>query len=73
MNKISQYYKLSEIKPDYHKLLLPYNVSSRKKILFNEKELELHYVNEFKIYIADNFTSKPIKGANENVQILFID
>ena len=53
MDKIKQYHKITNIKPEYHILIAPFYNPSRKRIIFNGKELELHYSNEFKMYIDE--------------------
>ena len=58
MDKITQYYKLTNIKPDYYTLNLPYYVATKKRIVFNGKELELHYVNEFGVYAETEAKAK---------------
>jgi|GEM_PF-4439142 len=61
MDKIKQYYEITNVKPDYHTLKLAYYKPSRKRILFNGKELELHYQEEFQTY-ADE---KEVFGGKE--------
>jgi hypothetical protein len=51
MDKINQYYKISQVKPEYHVLFAPYYIPSKKRIILNGKELELHYYTEFQTYI----------------------
>lgn len=51
MEKIKQYYKITNIKPEYHVLYTPFYKPSKKRILLNGKELELHYIEEFGFYI----------------------
>lgn len=67
MDKIKQYYKMTNIKPEYHVLEAPYYTPSKKRIIFNGKELELHYSNEFHTYL-DEDTFKI--GGNENKMIV---
>lgn len=50
MEKILQYYKIADIKPEYHTLYMPFYKPSKKRILFNGKELELHFDDEFQVY-----------------------
>jgi len=52
MDKIKQYHDLTEIRPDYHKLNIPLQKLSIKRVRFNKQELELHYNEEFGIYIS---------------------
>jgi len=65
MNQIYQYYKITNVKPDYYKLVSPYYNASKKRIIFNGKEVELHYSTEFKIYTEDQ--SKKIGSSELNV------
>ena len=67
MEKINQYYKITNIKPEYHILDPPYYVPSKKRIIFNGKELELHYLNEFKTYL-ENETFKIGGFVGENLE-----
>lgn len=50
MDKIKQYNIITDIKPSYQRLDLPFHRSSPLKIEFNSIELELHYVNELGIW-----------------------
>ena len=68
MDKIRQYQKLSDIKPSYHKLNIPYHKPSIKRIEFNLKELELYYSDEKEAYETEK--KKPKKGG---VEIILID
>lgn len=43
MEKIRQYYKISDIKPKYHELVMPYYKTSPSRIDINLDELELYY------------------------------
>lgn len=61
MDKLKQYYTISEIKPDYHRLLAPYNRPGQQKIKMNLAEISLYYLREFGIYIPD----KPVEGSAE--------
>lgn len=72
MEKIKQYYEISIIKPDFHKLYHPFYKPSIKRIELNNLEMLLHYSNEFKTYISDSKSEK-IKGSNEsNLLIVLI-
>jgi len=51
MDKIKQYYLITEAKPEYQTLILPFIKPSKKKIIFNKLELELQYINELGIYV----------------------
>lgn len=75
MEKINQYYKITNVKPEYHRLDPPYYKPSKKRIMFNGKELELHYLNEFKTYISDETIQdfkKSITGGSDSKKILVI-
>lgn len=71
MDKIKQYYQITNVKPEYYVLISSYFKPSRKRIIFNGKELELHYNDEFKIYLEDElhkFSRKEnLIGASEEV------
>jgi len=54
MDKIQQYYKITNVKPEYHVLYIPYHKPSKKRIVLNGNELELHYVDEFSVYVEKN-------------------
>lgn len=67
MEKIIQYYKITNIKPEYHVLHKPLYKPSRKRIILNGKELELHYLAEFGTYVNEEiFEKNKIKEHNEN-------
>lgn len=51
MNKIHQYIRITNIKPEYHILENIINKPSIKRITLNGKELELHYIDEFGAYV----------------------
>lgn len=53
MDQIRQYQKVTNVKPDYHVLRIPFDRPSKKRIIFNGKELELHYDREFGIYVEE--------------------
>jgi hypothetical protein len=80
MEKITQYLKICQVRPDYQNLFTPYQSSSRKRITFNLEEIELHYQEDFGIYlpvakqpdkVEDISTAKKgkkkVKGSNEGV------
>lgn len=51
MEKIQQYLKICQIRPDYQILVTPYHQASRKRIIFNLEETELQYQEDFGIYL----------------------
>ena len=65
MDKIRQYNKITDVKPEYYNLYIPMNKASKKKIIFNGKELELHYVKEFGTYVDDPHEFK-VGGSEKN-------
>lgn len=71
MDKIFQYYKITNVKPDYHILESPYYNSSNKRIIFNGKDLELHYSDEFHTYIEEPL-KYTVGGSEKKVIILSI-
>lgn len=77
MDKILLYQKISEIKPEYRKLHPPYVNPSASKILFNLKELDLHYLEEFGAYVTidklKEFENKGKKGGGPKKQILVVE
>lgn len=54
MDRIKQYQDLCEIRPDYHKLVMPMQKLSIKRVKFNQKELELHYNQRLKVYMPES-------------------
>lgn len=66
MEKIQQYLKINDIRPDYHRLLAPYERPSHKKIVMNLKEIELHYQKEFGIFIPA--PNPPTRGGVEEIE-----
>lgn len=69
MDKIKQYYKLTNIKPEYYALTIPYYTASKKRITFNAKELILYYLEEFGIYT--DIIEK--RGGSEKIEIFLLD
>lgn len=69
MDIIKQYYLITETKPEYHDLIAPYVKPSKKKIIFNGLELELHYNREFGMYIDAELKM----GSAEDQQITIVD
>ena len=59
MDKITQYYQITNVKPEYYVLDPPYYKASKKRIIFNGKELELHYENEFGAYVENLYKFDP--------------
>ena len=72
MDQILLYQKVTGIKPDYHKLVIPSQKPSIKKVQFTLKELELHYYEEFKAYLTVSKLKK-ITGGSENQKITVIE
>lgn len=62
MDKIIQYYKLCDIKSSYFQLIIPFLRASHKKIVLNNKEVQLYYNKEFK-----TFEVIPSKIDNQNL------
>jgi hypothetical protein len=50
MDRIRQYHKLSEVKPDYYKLEIPILKPSHKRLVFTTKELQMWLHQEFGVY-----------------------
>lgn len=72
MEKIFQYYKITNIKPEYHILNSSFIKPSKKRIYFNGKELELQYLKEFGSYITrEEIMTK--RGRNEFGKILVLE
>jgi len=69
MEVLKQYYELSDIKPKYHRVVAPFYNSSARKIQFNLKELDLHYLNQFGVYV-DVQDFQKIKGGRNNSIII---
>lgn len=45
MDKIRQYQQISEVKPEYYRLSMPYTKPTIKRIRFNLKETQMYYDN----------------------------
>lgn len=71
MDKIKQYYKICDIKPEYYNIYDQFTKPSRKKIVFNGRELELYYVNEFGTYVDEPIDYKV--GGSEKNKIICLD
>lgn len=50
MDRIHQYHKLSEVKPDYYKLEVPILRATHQRAVFTTKELDLWLQKEFDVY-----------------------
>ena len=68
METLELYQKISGIKPDYRKLTLPFLKPSIRKVQFNMKELDLHYYEEFGIYIDAEKYKKLGGGTTQPLQ-----
>lgn len=73
MDKIKQYYNITNIKPDYFELELPLYRATKKRITLNGQELELFYNDELNYYFesdSDSVESEksetPEKSYNSN-------
>jgi hypothetical protein len=73
MDYIEQYRQLIDIKPDYHKLEIPYFRASKKRFVFNTKELELWRSEEFGVFRDAPIGSRKEGSNNEKIMCLFID
>ena len=73
MDAIKQYYQLSDIRPSYHKLDKPFYQNSRKKIQFNLLEMDLHYLEEFGIYVSADEVKKITGGSSKIITVLKFD
>ena len=62
MDKIRQYYKINDIKPKYHELLMPFYKTNPAKIDINLREIELYYNKHL-----DMYEEKNIKGGEEKI------
>jgi len=71
MDIIRAYQKLSSIKPEFHKLNMPINTPSIKRINFNQQEIELYYNKEFGSYFSMSAHKKG--GFDEDSKIKVID
>lgn len=54
MDRILQYQKLTNIKPEYHQLRTPYYQTSRYRFRYNIKEISLWYSEELGIFIDED-------------------
>lgn len=50
MDQILQYQRISEVKPRYYKVSIPYYKSTMKRIKFNLKETEMYFDHEKQVY-----------------------
>ena len=64
MDTLVLYQKITDIKPPYHQLTPAHNRPSAKRVQFNLKELDLHYLEEFKSYVTADTLKK--FGGREN-------
>lgn len=72
MDNILQYHKLSNIRPPYHSLDKPYSQNSGKKIQFNLLEMDLHYLDQFGIYVSADELKKITGGRSKTITVLKI-
>jgi hypothetical protein len=86
MDRILQYQKLIDVKPEYYILSTPYRQASHKRFIFNVKELELWYDEEFDVFTPGPPSSQKEekknhnrrdrrgkRGGNEKSQIIFLE
>jgi hypothetical protein len=71
MDLIKQYYKLDEIKPAYYQTPVPYFAPSNKRVIFNMKELELHYNENFDVYLKSTKNNKIKTGGKPRKITIF--
>lgn len=69
MQQIKQYHRLNDLKPDYHRLRIPYFVPSKPRIALNLKELELYYSREFGVYMPKRDRNEKIGGGDTRTQV----
>lgn len=69
MDKIQQYYSITDIKPFYNKTYNPFHKSGPLKIKYNERELELHYLEDLGVWTD----SSKKKGGYETEKISIIE
>lgn len=50
MDQILQYQRLSEVKPRYYKVSMPYHKPTMKRIKFNLKETEMYFDHKKQLY-----------------------
>lgn len=70
MDQIILYQKITDIKPDYHRLEIPSQKPSIKRVQFTLKELELHYYSEFKAYLTNSKLKKITGGNDEKITVI---
>lgn len=71
MDTIREYQKLSDIKPAYHKVHIPYHKPSARRIVFNLKQIELYYSRADDAYVKEkNITTL---GGDDTHTIYIVD
>jgi hypothetical protein len=53
MDRVKQYLKINDIQTNYYNIITPYQAPSIKRVKFNLQEMELHYQEEFDLFIPD--------------------
>jgi hypothetical protein len=72
MERIKQYYKLTNIKPKYYELMIPYYKTSKAKIQSNLNELELYYNSYSNMYEETTREIKEKKGGLEDDKVVVL-
>jgi hypothetical protein len=67
MDKITQYYKITEIKPKTHELLMPFYKTSPEKINMNLNTIDLYY-NKY----TGAYEEKIIEGHSEGPNVVTV-
>jgi hypothetical protein len=71
METIREYQRLSEIKPAYHRLHIPYHKPSARRIVFNLKQVELYYSPTDDAYVTEkNSTARG--GDDDNTHTIYV-
>jgi len=68
MEQIIQYQRLSEVKPRYYKVEIPYHKPSIKRIRFNLKETQLYYDHDKGVYSE----TEPAKKGGSSNSIIYV-
>ena len=73
MDQIRQYQQISEVKPRFYKLEIPYHKPTLKRIQFNLKETQLYYDRDNSVYRKNN-TSGNVKtgGADKKDCLIYV-
>jgi hypothetical protein len=66
MNRIRQYQKILEIKPEYHVLRRPFEQASQKRFIFNVHEMNLWLGEDGSTYLEEPDKSKGPKRGGDN-------